>query len=180
MKKVIIVVSILLVIVLVGCYFVINSNTKKSNIDASNTLENANNQNANVLVNEIEQNKNGREEKMPTLNIKIGNKNFTATLEDNNTTRELVKQMPLTINMSELHGNEKYYYFNQSFPTDSERISRIENGDLMLYGSDCLVLFYESFSNSYSYTRLGKIDNPSGLANAVGKGNVQVTFSINN
>lgn len=88
--------------------------------------------------------------------------------------------MPLTINMSELHGNEKYYYFNQSLPTNSERIGNIENGDLMLYGSDCLVLFYESFSTSYTYTRLGKIDNPSGLSEAVGKGNVQVTFNINN
>lgn len=72
--------------------------------------------------------------------------------------------------MSELHGNEKYYYFNKSLPTNSERVGRIENGDLMLYGSDCLVLFYESFSSGYSYTKLGKVDNPSELEDAVGSG----------
>ena len=82
--------------------------------------------------------------------------------------------------MSELHGNEKYYYFNESLPTNSERIGNINTGDLMLYGSDCLVLFYKSFSTSYSYTRLGHIDNPQRLADAVGSGNITVTFEVAN
>ena len=112
------------------------------------------------------------------LNIRIGDKNFTATLYDNATTRSLLKKLPLTINMSELHGNEKYYYFNESLPTNNERIGNINTGDLMLYGSDCLVLFYKSFSTSYSYTRLGHIDNPEGLAEAVGSGNITVTFEV--
>lgn len=110
------------------------------------------------------------------LNIKIGDKNFTATLEDNATTREFINKLPLTINMSELHGNEKYYYFDESLPTNNERIRNINTGDLMLYGSDCLVIFYDSFSTSYSYTRLGHIDNPQGLSEAVGSGNLTVTF----
>ena len=77
-------------------------------------------------------------------------------------------------------GNEKYYYFNESLPTNSERIGKINTGDLMLYGSDCLVLFYKSFSTSYSYTRLGHIDNPQGLADVVGSGNITVTFEVAN
>ncbi len=209
MKKVIIAIYIIIILVVIG-YLIINSKQKQDNTNISNNLEIeeteshdllSNQEQSNNLVNETinnnineensmtelennniqpQENINKGEKKMPTLNIKVGNKNFKATLEDNNLARELIKQMPLTINMSELHGNEKYYYFNQSFEANSERIGNIKTGDLMLYGSDCLVLFYESFSTSYSYTRLGKIDNPSGLAEAVGKGNVQVTFSIDN
>ena len=114
------------------------------------------------------------------LNIKVGDKNFTATLESNNTTKSLLEKLPLTINMSELHGNEKYYYFDESLPTNSQSIRNINTGDLMLYGSDCLVLFYKSFSTSYSYTRLGHIDNPQGLADVVGSGNITVTFEVAN
>ena len=46
----------------------------------------------------------------------------------------------------------------------------------MLYGSTCIVLFYESFSTSYRYTRIGRVDNPAGLAAAVGSGSVTVSF----
>lgn len=46
----------------------------------------------------------------------------------------------------------------------------------MLYGSDCLVLFYESISSGYSYTQLGSIDNPDELSAALGNGNVEVTL----
>ena len=54
----------------------------------------------------------------------------------------------------------------------------IQVGDLMLYGSDCVVLFYETFQTSYSYTRLGSLDNPSELAASLGSGNVSVTFEL--
>lgn len=148
---------------------------RENNVEKTSVMEN------NTIIGEKQEEQkkvNEGDKEMPILNIKIGNKNFTATLYDNETTRELIKQMPLTINMSDLHGNEKYYYFNQSLPTNSKRVENIKNGDLMLYGSDCFVLFYESFRASYSYTKIGKIDNPSGLANAVGSGNVEVMFSI--
>lgn len=116
---------------------------------------------------------------MPQLTIEAGGQVFTATLEDNPSTRALLKHLPMTISMGELNGNEKYYYMPDSLPTDSHRPGNIRAGDLMLYGSDCLVLFYESFSSGYSYTRLGSIDDPSDLAAALGHGTVDVTFQVN-
>ena len=111
------------------------------------------------------------------ITININGVDFTVTLEDNETARELVNRLPLNIEMNELNGNEKYYYFDESFPSNSSRIERIEKGDIMLYGSDCLVLFYESFNTSYSYTRIGKLDNPSLLDDVIGKDSVIVTIT---
>ncbi len=80
--------------------------------------------------------------------------------------------------MNELNGNEKYHYLSENLPTDSYRPVTIRNGDLMLYGSNCVVLFYETFASSYSYTRIGQLGNPSGLASVLGQGNVSVTANI--
>ncbi len=111
------------------------------------------------------------------INLTINGNNFTATLDDNETTRELLSRLPLEVSMSELNGNEKYYYFDESLPTNSYRPGSINTGDIMLYGSDCLVIFYEDFNTPYSYTRLGKIDNVDNLKDVLGNGNVNVMIS---
>ena len=116
------------------------------------------------------------DDNMLIIEIVVGSKTFTATLYDNEAAKALVECLPLTLNMSELNGNEKYYYLDSNLPTNSSRPSGIKAGDIMLYGNNCLVLFYESFSTSYSYTPLGHIDDPEGLAAALGSGSVQVTF----
>ena len=94
----------------------------------------------------------------PTMNeqirIIIGNASFTATLVDNAT----AKALPTAL------------------PTSTVTPGTIFAGDLMLWGNSCLVLFYETFSSPYSYTRIGKIDKPSGLSAAVGDRNITVTF----
>lgn len=111
-----------------------------------------------------------------TLNMKIGNSTFTVTLADNATAQAFADLLPLRLNMSELNGNEKYIYLAQSLPSQPTSPGTIQTGDLMLYGSTCIVLFYESFSTSYRYTRIGRVDNPAGLAAAVGSGSVTVSF----
>jgi hypothetical protein len=113
-----------------------------------------------------------------TLVIKIGEKEFTATLLDNPTATAFKALLPMTINMTELNGNEKYFRLRTNLPTNETNPHTIGSGDLMLYGSTTFVLFYETFSTSYSYTKLGKINNTTGLANALGTGNVTVTISL--
>jgi len=80
--------------------------------------------------------------------------------------------------MVELNGNEKYVDLSRNLPTNAANPGTIQNGDLMLYGSATLVLFYKTFSTSYSYTKLGRIDDVTGLVAALGTGNVIVSFEL--
>jgi hypothetical protein len=110
------------------------------------------------------------------IKITVNSKTFTATLLDNNSAKAFKEMLPLTINMLELNNNEKYYDLPNALPANSSNPATIKNGDLMLYGSKTLVLFYKTFSTSYSYTKLGRIDDVTGLASALGSGNVTITF----
>ena len=106
--------------------------------------------------------------------VSIGEKRFTAQVEESETGRAFVEKLPITLSMNELNGNEKYCY-GVSLPTASKYYGKIEPGDLMLYGSNCLVLFY-GVAGGYSYTRVGRLTSTDGLAAAVGRGTASVTF----
>ena len=62
--------------------------------------------------------------------------------------------------------------------TKEGKMITINEGDLMLYGSNTVVLFYKTFKTSYSYVKLGHISDTAGLAKALGSGSVRVTFSV--
>ncbi|MHC5755241.1 MAG: cyclophilin-like fold protein [Nostoc sp.] len=130
---------------------------------------NINNQSSNA-ANETKGNK--------MIKIKIGSKTFNATLFDNATANAFKAMLPLTLKMDELNGNEKKYDFSNNLPTDSSNPKTINKGDLMVWGSNTLVLFYKTFPTQYSYTKLGRMDDLSGLEAAVGSGNVTVTFEL--
>ncbi|TVZ16970.1 cyclophilin-like fold protein [Maribacter sp. MAR_2009_72] len=113
------------------------------------------------------------------IKITVNSQIFTATLLDNTTAKAFKELLPMTIQMNELNGNEKYYDLPKSLPTNSTNPESIKNGDLMLYGSKTLVLFYKTFPTSYSYTKLGSIDDITGLEKALGSGNLSITFNNN-
>lgn len=116
--------------------------------------------------------------KISKMTIKIGSKTFEATLYDNETATAFKAMLPLTLKMTELNDNEKYADLANKLPTHSLNPKAIQNGDLMIYGSKTLVLFYKTFSTPYSYTKLGRVTDTTGLADALGDEDVTVSFEL--
>src|SRR3954469_8217882 len=112
------------------------------------------------------------------MKIKIGSKNFIAILNDNATAAAFKALLPVTVKMTELNGNEKYAKLPGNLPTSPANPGTIEAGDLMIYDSKKLVLFYKTFPTSYEYTRLGRVKDTTELAEGVGSGNITVTFAV--
>ena len=112
------------------------------------------------------------------VEIRAGGKTFLAVPEDNEAARAFSAKLPLTVTMTELNGNEKYYRLPERLPSSDQNVGTVHTGDLMLYNGNCIVLFYRDFSTSYSYTRLGRVENPAGLAEALGPGDVPVAFGL--
>ena len=106
-------------------------------------------------------------EEMKPLKITINGQKFTAELYDNE-----------AATMKELNSNEKYCYLDTALPTNAQKPGKINTGDIMLFGNDCLVVFYKNFNTSYSYTRIGRIENTEHLAKAAGKSSAKIEFSL--
>ena len=112
------------------------------------------------------------------MTVEVGGSQFTATLEDNETVDALVQMMgenPVTIQMSDYAGFEKVGSLGASLPTSNSQTTT-QAGDIVLYQGNQIVIFYGS--NSWSYTRLGRIDDLTGWESALGNGDVTVTFSL--
>lgn len=112
------------------------------------------------------------------LQIEAGGSTFTAALEDNeavNAFVELLEEGPVEIEMSEYGGFEKVGSLGTSLPASNSQMTT-QAGDIVLYNSSQIVMFYGS--NSWSYTKLAEVEDLTGWEDALGSGSVTVTFSI--
>ncbi|HJG81773.1 MAG TPA: hypothetical protein K8V78_01535 [Lacrimispora saccharolytica] len=112
------------------------------------------------------------------MNVQVGGSTFTATLEENAAADALVDMMeqgPVTIQMSDYSGFEKVGPLGTSLPASSQQTTT-QAGDIVLYQGNQIVMFYGS--NSWSYTRLGHINDLTGWKEALGNGDVTVTLSL--
>ena len=113
----------------------------------------------------------------PHMWMTVGEQRFAITLADNAAARALATLLPLTLEMSDLNSNEKYASLPQALPANASKPGTIRAGDLMLYGTDTLVVFYSTFKSTYAYTRLGHVDDDADLAKVLGRHAVKVLFS---
>ena len=112
------------------------------------------------------------------MNVQIDDTTFTATLEDNAATSELIEMMreaPITISMNDYSGFEKVGPLGRSLTTDNHQTTT-SAGDIVLYSGNQIVMFYGS--NSWSYTRIGKIDDLTGWEDALGSDSITAVFSL--
>jgi hypothetical protein len=108
--------------------------------------------------------------------IKIGSKKFLATLYENTTSKEFSRMLPLKLQMEDLNENEKYATLSKELPTEKIKVNQINSGDIMLWQSNTIVLFYEDFKTPYSYSKVGRIKELEGLKEAVGESKISVSF----
>ena len=112
------------------------------------------------------------------MNVQVGGSTFTAILEKNEAVdalMDMMEQGPVTIQMRDYSGFEKVGPLGTSLPTSNRQITT-RAGDIVLYQGNQIVMFYGS--NSWSYTRLGRIDDLTSWEEALGSGDVTVTFSL--
>ena len=109
--------------------------------------------------------------------IKIKETEYQFEFVNTEAANQIKSKLPFTITMTNLNGNEVYYYFTgETFTTNIKSVETINMGDIYLFQSNCLVLFYKTFSTSYSYTQIGRVINPSGLDTLIGSSNIEVQW----
>ncbi len=138
--------------------------------DSSNTQQ--------VNVPQPDTNSDTEEDMVKKMTLQIGNSSFTATLENNPAVDAFVEMMnnsPIIIQMNDYSGFEKVGSLGTNLPADDKQTTT-HAGDIVLYNGNQIVIFYGS--NAWSYTRLGKIDDLSGWEDALGSGDITVTFSL--
>lgn len=151
-----------------------DSTEQNSAAETSYTLTEDNKENNSSQTEEYESEENA----LSKMKVQVGNQTFTATLEDNAAAEaflEMMEEAPVVIQMSDYSGFEKVGSLGTNLPSSNSQTTTHE-GDIILYNSNQIVIFYGS--NTWSYTRLGKIDDLTGWKEALGNGDVTVTFTV--
>ncbi len=91
--------------------------------------------------------------------ISVDKQVYEVTLIASDASEQFIQQLPLQLSMEDLNNNEKFAYLKVPISSKPKTMSQIKKGDLMLYGEDCLVLFYEDNSSNYAYTKLAHIED---------------------
>lgn len=113
-----------------------------------------------------------------TLIITVGEQQFYATFADNSSAEEfqqLLAQGPLTIQMEDYGGFEKVGPLGTTLTRNDESITT-QPGDVILYQGNQITIYYGT--NTWNFTRLATIDDPTDLQIKLGEGTVSVTFSL--
>ena len=192
MRKIII--TIIFVIAFTVLMFSVSKNNNKEISDSlgtnnSNSIEIANNTSSNLentnLIEKQEKIENNtfnenKVEDMGRIYIKVNNQILDVELEDNSATKELkekLKNGDIIVEAHEYGGFEKVGDLGFSLPREDTNITT-SSGDIVLYQGNQISIFYNS--NSWSYTKLGKIQNTSSneLKNVLGNGDVKITFTL--
>ena len=112
------------------------------------------------------------------LKITVGDEELLATFEDNPSAeefRDLLVQGPVTVEMDNYGGFEKVGPLGTTLTRSDEQITT-QPGDVILYQGNQITIYYGT--NTWSFTRLARIDDPTDLQERLGEGTVSVTFSL--
>ena len=178
MKKIIVPIILVIVFIMFAIIFLVPKNDKKEISNNTEIINKDKVQNNEISNNTITENK--VDESMNTAYIKVNNNVLNIELEDNSATIELkerLKNGDIVVNAHEYGGFEKVGDLGFSLPREDTNITT-SAGDIVLYQGNQISLFYNS--NSWSYTKLGKIQNISSneLNNILGNGDVTITFTL--
>jgi hypothetical protein len=119
-----------------------------------------------------------RNQEQARMWMSVGEQRFAMTLAENDTAKAFAARLPLTLYMAELNGNEKHADLSEALPAKASRPGTIREGDVLLYGTRTVVVFYSTFTSPYAYTTIGRIEDPKALSSALGRGAARVSFSV--
>lgn len=168
MKKILYFTVLILIITGITAY----ASENRSTIEQQTTAITSENTGEQEVQNEQSQNE------IPQMKIQIGEYIFHASLENNTSVDALIQMMketPIVINMRDYSGFEKVGSLGTTLPDSNSQITA-QAGDIVLYNKDQIVVFYGS--NSWSYTKLGHVNDLTDWEKALGSGEVEITFSI--